>query len=255
MLVDSHCHLDRLDLDAFDGQLDKALGAARENGVKEFLCVAIDTQTQADVIKIAESNADVFASVGVHPLYTEGQTADIDYLCEQAKHPKVIAIGETGLDFYYAKDSAAQQLALFKTHVDAAVTSKLPLIIHSRDARTQTLEILRQHQANKVGGVFHCFTESLEMAEQAIDLGFYISFSGIVTFKNAEKLREVARQLPTERILVETDSPYLTPVPHRGRPNSPRYVAEVARCLASIRGVDYEDFCLQTTENYKRLFF
>jgi len=254
MLVDSHCHLDRLDLTPFHGDFSKALQAARTVGVEEFLCVAINADNQAAIVALAESNQDVYASAGIHPLYTKGQSVDVDYLCEQARHPKVIAIGETGLDYYYDKESAQLQKEMFVTHIQAARASKLPLIIHTRDAREDTLQLMREERAEEVGGVLHCFTESLEMAQAALDLGFYISFSGIVTFKNADALKAVAEQIPHDRILVETDSPYLTPAPHRGKPNSPRYVSDVARCLAALRGVEYEAFCRQTTLNYRTLF-
>ena len=255
MLVDSHCHLDRIDLSGFNHSLDEALEAARAQGVTQFLCVAIDRENQAEVMKIANTHADVYASAGIHPLYTKGQNVDLDYLVELAKEPKVVAIGETGLDYYYAKETVEEQKSMFRIHVQAAVKSQIPLIIHTRDARQDTLEILRQEGADKVGGVLHCFTESLEMALEAMEMGFYVSFSGIVTFKNAKELREVARQIPDDRILVETDSPYLTPAPHRGKPNSPRHVADVARCLALLRNDDFESFSRKTTENYQRLFF
>ncbi|TQV87396.1 TatD family hydrolase [Aliikangiella coralliicola] len=255
MLVDSHCHLDRIDLAPFDGQLENAISAAKEAGVEQFLCVAINAENQPEVLKIAEAHEEIHASAGIHPLYTEGQEIDFEYLCEQAKHPKVVAIGETGLDYFYAEESAEKQQKLFRTHVQAAVKSELPLIIHTRDARKDTLEILRHEGAEKVGGVLHCFTESLAMAEEAMEMGFYVSFSGIVTFKNASELRQVAAKIPDDRILVETDSPYLTPVPHRGKPNSPMYVSDVAKCLAELRDVPYEAFCRQTTNNYRRLFF
>lgn len=255
MLVDSHCHLDRIDLTPFNGSMEEALASAKAAGVEEYLCVAIDKENQKDVIRLAEEYNQVFASVGIHPLNTVGQSADVDYLVKTAEHPKVVAIGETGLDYFYAKETKAEQTALFHTHVQAAVESKLPLIIHTRDARADTLAILREENAEKVGGVLHCFTESLEMALEAIDLGFYISFSGIVTFNNADELREVAKQIPADRILVETDSPYLTPAPHRGKPNSPRHVLDVAKRVANVREAEFSEFCAQTTENYRRLFF
>ncbi|WP_196138109.1 TatD family hydrolase [Aliikangiella sp. G2MR2-5] len=255
MLVDSHCHLDRLDLSPFNGNLDEALLSARNSGVEEYLCVAINKENQQAVIQLAEQYESVYASAGIHPLNTEGQDADVEYLYEISKHPKVVAIGETGLDYYYAKDTATKQKSLFHTHIQAAVKADLPLIIHTRDAREDTLRILKEEGAERVGGVLHCFTESLEMAITAIEMGFYISFSGIVTFRNAESLRDVARQVPLERILVETDSPYLTPAPHRGKPNSPRHVVDVARCLSELRGLDFDEFCAQTTRNYKKLFF
>lgn len=255
MLVDSHCHLDRLDLKPFDGSLDNALILAREQGVEGFLCVAINAENQPEVNAIAEKYPDVYASVGIHPLYTDGQEIDLEYLCEQSKHPKIIAIGETGLDYFYAKETAEQQQSLFRTHVQAAVKTNLPLIIHTRDAQKDTLDILKQQGKGKIKGVLHCFTESIEMAEEAIEMGFYISFSGIATFKNAANIRQVVAKLPQDKILVETDSPYLTPVPHRGQPNSPVFVTDVARCLAEVREMSYEYFCQITTENYRRLFF
>lgn len=254
MLVDSHCHLDRLDLSPFNGSLDEALQAAREVGVNQFLCVAINVDNQADVLEIAERHDDVVASVGIHPLYTKGQSIDQAYLIDQAKHSKIVAIGETGLDYYYAQDSKDEQISLFETHVKAAVKTQKPLIIHTRDARADTLKILEEENADRVGGVLHCFTESLEMALAAIDMGFYVSFSGIVTFKNAAELRDVAKAIPADRILVETDSPYLTPVPFRGKPNSPRHVIDVAKCVAEVRDVDLNTLSQQTTENFKRLF-
>lgn len=254
MLADSHCHLDRLDLTPFDNQLSTAIQAANQKGVEHFLCVAINAENQKRVIEIAESHPNIHASVGIHPLYTKGESASIESLSKVASHPKVVAIGETGLDYFYDAESKQKQLSLFRTHVQAAVEVDLPLIVHTRDASSDTLDILKQEGAEKVGGVLHCFTESLAMAESAIEMGFYISFSGIVTFNNADELREVAKRIPADRILVETDSPYLTPKPFRGKPNSPMYVSEVAKLLAELRNVKYETFCQMTTDNYLRLF-
>jgi len=254
MLADSHCHLDRIDLEPFDNQLKNAIEAANNRGVEHFLCVAINSENQKDVIAIAEEFPNIHASVGVHPLYTKGETASVDSLSQYANHPKVVAIGETGLDYFYDAETKDQQIDLFRTHVQAAVEVDLPLIIHTRDARQDTLDILKQEGAEKVGGVLHCFTESLEMARSTMEMGFYVSFSGIVTFNNATELQEVAKEIPMDRILVETDSPYLTPKPYRGKPNSPMYVSEVAKLIAEVRGVKYEEFCGATTENYKRLF-
>jgi TatD DNase family protein len=254
MLADSHCHLDRLDLSPFDGDFDTAIQAAHKKGVEHFLCVAINAANQAEVLKIAERYPNIHASVGVHPLYTKGESASVSGLAKVAKHPKVVAIGETGLDYFYDAQSKEKQLSLFRTHVQAAVEVDLPLIIHTRDARKDTLDVLKKEGANKVGGVLHCFTESLDMAEEAMEMGFYISFSGIVTFNNADSLREIAKQIPLDRILVETDSPYLTPKPYRGKPNSPMYVSEVAKLIAELRGMDYEKFCNTTTQNYFSLF-
>lgn len=254
MLADSHCHLDRIDLTPFDNQFENAIKAANEKGVEHFLCVAINSENQKEVINIAEKYPNIHASVGVHPLYTKGESASVESLKNIASHPKVVAIGETGLDYFYDADSKQQQLSLFRTHIQAAVEVDLPLIIHTRDARKDTLDLLRQEGAEKVGGVLHCFTESFEMAQAAMEMGFYVSFSGIVTFNNANELRDVAKQIPLDRILVETDSPYLTPKPYRGKPNSPMYVSEVAKLLAELRGIDYSEFCQLTTDNYLRLF-
>lgn len=254
MLADSHCHLDRIDLQPFNGDFSQAIKAANERGVEHFLCVAINNENQKQVIEIAESHPNIHASVGVHPLYTKGESASVDSLAKLAKHPKVVAIGETGLDYFYDAESKQKQLSLFRTHVQAAVEVDLPLIIHTRDARQDTLDMFRSEHAEKVGGVLHCFTESLEMAESAMDMGFYVSFSGIVTFNNADELREVAKRIPLDRVLVETDSPYLTPKPYRGKPNSPMYVSEVAKLIAELRQMDYQDFCQHTTDNYFRLF-
>jgi len=254
MLIDSHCHLDRLDLSPFEGSFEIALQAAEAVGVKGFLCVAIDHNNQQQVVSIAEAHPNVWASIGVHPLYCGQQITLADNFFELSRHPKVIAVGETGLDYYYGKDNKAEQRALFEAQVQAAVECQLPIIVHTRDARQDTLAILQANQAHKVGGVLHCFTESQEMAEAAIEMGFYISFSGIVTFKNAKSLQQVAKDLPLKRILVETDSPYLTPVPFRGKPNSPRHVADVARFLAALRGESFNDFCSATTKNFFRLF-
>jgi len=254
MLADSHCHLDRIDLTPFDNQFDKAIEAANAKGVEHFLCVAINAENQKAVIEIAEKHPNIHASVGIHPLYTEGESASVESLAKIAAHPKVVAIGETGLDYFYDAESKQKQLSLFRTHVQAAVEVNLPLIIHTRDAKEDTLQVFEDEGAEKVGGVLHCFTESLEMAEQAMKMGFYVSFSGIVTFNNADELREVAKQIPLDRILVETDSPYLTPKPYRGKPNSPMYVSEVAKLIAELRGIEYTEFCRSTTENYFRLF-
>lgn len=254
MLTDSHCHLDRLNLDAFDGSLDKALAAARARGVSRFLCVGIDLDNFEAVHAIARREADVWCSVGVHPSETAETEPTVEDLVSRAQSPRVVAIGETGLDYYYNEGDLEWQRARFRTHVRAARETALPLIIHTREAREDTLTILREEQARDVGGVMHCFTETWDMAEAAMELGFYISFSGIVTFKNAESLREIARRVPAERLLVETDSPYLAPIPHRGKPNQPAWVVDVATFIAELRGVSYEDLAQQTTRNFLELF-
>lgn len=254
MLIDSHCHLDRLDLAAHGGSLDAALDAARAVGVGHFLCIGVSADNAATVKGLAERYADVDCSVGVHPLDLEpGAEPALDWLLGELAHPKVVAIGETGLDYHYEPESAALQQASFRLHLEAARITGKPVIVHTREARADTLALLRE-AALPQAGVLHCFTEDWEMAKAALDIGFYISLSGIVTFRNAEALREVARQVPADRLLVETDSPYLAPVPHRGKPNLPQYVREVAEYLAVLRGVSYETLAEQTSDNFKRLF-
>lgn len=254
MLIDSHCHLDRLDLAAHGGSLDAALDAARAAGVGHFLCIGVSADNAATVKGLAERYADVDCSVGVHPLDLEpGAEPALDWLLGELAHPKVVAIGETGLDYHYEPESAALQQASFRLHLEAARITGKPVIVHTREARADTLALLRE-AALPQAGVLHCFTEDWEMAKAALDIGFYISLSGIVTFRNAEALRDVARQMPADRLLVETDSPYLAPVPHRGKPNLPQYVREVAEYLAVLRGVSFETLAEQTSSNFKRLF-
>lgn len=254
MLIDSHCHLDRLDLAAHGGSLDAALDAARAVGVGHFLCIGVSADNAATVKGLAERYADVDCSVGVHPLDLDpGAEPALDWLLGELAHPKVVAIGETGLDYHYEPKSAALQQASFRLHLEAARITGKPVIVHTREARSDTLALLRE-AALPQAGVLHCFTEDWEMAKAALDIGFYISLSGIITFRNAEALREVARQVPADRLLVETDSPYLAPVPHRGKPNLPQYVREVAEYLAVLRGVSYETLAEQTSSNFKRLF-
>lgn len=254
MLVDSHCHLDRLDLASHGGSLDAALAAARARGVGHFLCIGVSADNAAAVKSLAERYADVDCSVGVHPLDIEpGSAPALDWLLDELDHPRVVAIGETGLDYHYQPEAAALQQQAFRLHLEAARISGKPVIVHTREARADTLRLLRE-AALPQAGVLHCFTEDWEMAKAALDLGFYISLSGIVTFRNAAALREVARQVPADRLLVETDSPYLAPVPHRGKANLPEYVREVAEFLAELRGIAYESLAEQTTDNFRRLF-
>ncbi len=254
MLVDSHCHLDRLDLAAHGGSLDAALDAARARGVGHFLCIGVSVENAAAVKGLAEQYADVDCSVGVHPLDLQpGVAPALDWLLGELNHPRVVAIGETGLDYHYEPEAAELQQEAFRLHLEAAQLTGKPVIVHTREARADTLALLRD-AALPQGGVLHCFTEDWEMAKAALDLGFYISLSGIVTFRNAETLREVARQVPADRLLVETDSPYLAPIPYRGKPNLPQYVREVAEFLAELRGVSFEAFAEQTTTNFQRLF-
>jgi len=254
MLVDSHCHLDRLDLTQHDGSLDAALQAARERGVGHFLCIGVSADNAGAVKAVAERYADVDCSVGIHPLDLKpGEAPALQWLLDELDHPRVVAIGETGLDYHYEPEAAELQQASFRLHLEAAKVTGKPVIIHTRGARADTLDLLRAAQLPQAG-VLHCFTEDWDMAKAALDMGYYISLSGIVTFRNADALRDVARQVPADRLLVETDSPYLAPIPHRGKPNLPQYVREVAEFLALVRGESYEQLAEQTTANFKRLF-
>lgn len=254
MLVDSHCHLDRIDLAPYGGDFAALLAATRAAGVGHSLCVSIDLGAYPRMLALVSPFPEVSVSVGVHPNERDAAEPDPDTLVELARHPKNVAIGETGLDYYHGKGDLAWQRERFRRHVAAARRARKPLIIHSRDARADTLSILREEGASEVGGVMHCFTEDWDTAARAMDLGFHISFSGIVTFRNAAELREVARRVPDDRLLIETDSPYLAPVPHRGKPNEPRHVVHVAALLAELRGTDVETVAAVTTANFARLF-
>ena len=254
MLIDSHCHLDRLDLSAHGGSLDAALAAARVRGVGHFLCIGISADNAAAVKALSERYADVDCTVGVHPLDLQpGVAPALDWLLAELNHPHVVAIGETGLDYHYEPEAAELQRQAFRLHLQAAQLIGKPVIVHTREARADTLALLRE-AALPQAGVLHCFTEDWPMAKAALDLGFYISLSGIVTFRNADALREVARQVPADRLLIETDAPYLAPIPHRGKPNLPEYVRDVAEFLAPLRGVDVDTLAEQTTQNFQRLF-
>lgn len=254
MLIDSHCHLDRLDLSPFDGSLDAALDAARHCGVGHFLCIGVSAGNAATVKSLSERYADVDCSVGIHPLdLAEGGEPGLDWLLGELDHPHVVAIGETGLDYHYQPETAESQQRSFRLHLEAARSTGKPVIVHTRAARTDTLALLREADLPQAG-VLHCFTEDWDMARAALDLGYYISLSGIVTFRNADALRDVARQVPADRLLVETDSPYLAPMPHRGKSNLPQYVREVATFLAMLRGESYERLVEQTGANFRRLF-
>ncbi len=252
-LIDSHCHLDRLELNE-NQTLDSVLNDARGRGVGHFLNIGVERETFGDVLAIAEKYADVSCTVGVHPLYEGIHQHNVDWLSDAANHAKVVAIGETGLDYYYNQETAQAQQQSFRAHIQVARQKQLPLVIHTRMAQADTLAILREERASDVGGVLHCFTETWDMAKQALDLGFYISLSGIVTFRNAVDLRDVAKKVPQDRLLVETDSPWLAPVPYRGKTNLPTYVVEVAQCVAQERAVTSDTLALATTENFYRLF-
>src|SRR5690554_2078932 len=254
MLIDSHCHLDRLDLTAHDGSLDNALNAARARGVGKFLCIGVDAANAPVVKQLAEQYEDVWCSVGIHPLdLSRNEATDLAWLLQALDHSRVVAIGETGLDYHYQPEMAEAQQASFRCHLQAARQTGKPVIIHTREARADTLELLREADLPQAG-VLHCFTEDWDMARAALDMGYYISLSGIVTFRNAEALRDVARRIPADPLLVETDSPYLAPVPHRGKSNEPQFVCEVAAALAEIRGESLQQLWENTTANFHRLF-
>jgi TatD DNase family protein len=253
-IIDSHCHIDRVDVEQFGGSVESMLTHAEELSVKEFLCVCIDLEHFDEVFSLAKKYPQIYASVGVHPVEQEGKDPSVDELLELANDDNIIAIGETGLDYFHVKkEDADWQRDRFRRHIAASNQSGKPMIIHTRDAKADTIKIMSEEKAN--AGVMHCFSEDWETAKAALDLGFYISFSGIVTFKSADALREVAKKIPADRILVETDSPYLTPVPNRGRPNSPAYTYYVAEKLAEIRGVSINEIAHATTNNFKNLFF
>ena len=254
MLVDSHCHLNMLDLAPFDGNLENVIIAAEKVDVKDFLCVSVDLQTLPEVLACSERFDNVFASVGVHPNDSEDSGITVQELVKLAQHPKVVAIGETGLDYFRSTGDLKWQRDAFRTHIRAAKELNKPLIIHTRDAREDTIRIMREENIAEVGGVMHCFTETWEMAQEAMEMGFYISFSGIVTFKNAKELQEVAKKVPLERMLIETDSPFLAPVPYRGKANYPAYVRNVAEFIAELRDVSFETIAQNTTNNYHQLF-
>lgn len=251
MLVDSHCHLDFPEL---SGRIDQVLDAMRSADVGAALCIGVSLEGLPGVLSLAEEHRNLFASVGVHPEHQDCLEPGVDTLLQYAHHERVIGIGETGLDYYWHKDRPEWQRDRFRVHIRAAIASGKPLIIHTRDAAEDTLRIMREEGAEAVGGVMHCFTETQSVADSALALGFYISFSGIVTFKNAKQLKEVARSVPLDRILVETDAPYLAPVPYRGKTNEPAYVRHVADEIANLRGMDIQEFERSTTTNFCRLF-
>jgi TatD DNase family protein len=251
MLVDSHCHID---FEQYADRIPQILDGMARNQVTHALCVSVNLADFPKVLALAEGHAQLFASVGVHPDQAGDVSPGVKDLIERAQHPKIVAIGETGLDYYRQEGELEWQRTRFRTHIRAARECGKPLIIHTRDAGDDTLRILREERADEVGGVMHCFTESLEFALAAMDLNFYISFSGIVTFKNALAIKEVAKAVPLERMLVETDSPYLAPVPHRGKTNEPGWVRHVAEEIARLRDTSLEAVGAATTANFFRLF-
>ena len=251
MFVDSHCHLDFPELVV---QLPDILKKMQNNRVSHALCVSVNLPDWPGLMDIVERNAPLWASVGVHPDYEDTIEPDIQFLVEKSRHPKVVAIGETGLDYFRLEGDLTWQRDRFRTHIRAARQAELPLIIHTRASSEDTITLMREERAEDAGGVMHCFTESWDVACQAMDMGFYISFSGIVTFKSAKDLQEVAKRMPLDRILIETDAPYLSPVPYRGQLNDPSKVIHVAEMLAQLRGVPVSTIEEASTSNFFRLF-
>jgi len=254
MLIDSHCHLDRLDLKPYQNDFSCFMQEVKNSHIEHLLCIAIDLEAYPAMLELVENYPQISVSVGVHPNVHEGQEPTVDELIALGSIDKVIAIGETGLDYFRSTGDLNWQHQRFRNHINAAKTLKKPLIIHTREAKQDTLRILKEENAQEVGGIIHCFTEDWEFAQQALELNFYISFSGIVTFNSAKEIQEVAKKVPAERFLIETDSPYLAPVPHRGRPNYPTYIRFVAEQIAKLRGVSVEEITELSTANFYRLF-
>ncbi|WP_133135410.1 TatD family hydrolase [Legionella rowbothamii] len=256
MLVDSHCHLNFLDLTEFNQDMANVLARAKENDVQHFLSVCVELTDYPALEKLAAEYSNINISVGVHPNTEMDQPVTAKMLCDLAANPACIAIGETGLDYYrtHTEDAQEEQRDRFREHIKASLITSKPLIIHTRQAAEDTIKLMAEEHAQDIGGVMHCFAESLDIAMQSIDLNFYISFSGIVTFKNATALQEVARQVPLDRILIETDSPYLAPVPFRGKQNHPALVKHVAEAMAQLRGISYEEVAEVTTRNFYECF-
>lgn len=248
-LIDSHCHLN---FDGLSNRLPEVLANMAQNHVKQALVISVSRDGFAEVLQLAEQHHHLFATVGIHPDREDAAEFSFDELCQHAQHPKVVGIGETGLDYHWCSGDVSWQHQRFITHIQAAKHSDLPLIIHTRKAADDTLSLLHEHGATKA--VMHCFAEDVRIAKMALDLGFYLSFSGIVTFKNAKDVQEAAKYCPADRILVETDAPFLAPVPHRGKANEPAYVWHTAHYLAQLRGESLSDIMEHTTENFYRLF-
>lgn len=253
ILVDSHCHFDLLDYAEINSTTDDVIARANQNDVHYFLNVCVDLKHFPRVLKTAEQYTNVACSVGVHP-NEQDEDVTSEQLVSLAQHQKVIAIGETGLDYFRSTGDVEWQRARFRAHIAAARQLKKPLIIHTREAQADTIKVMQEERAHEAGGVMHCFTENWDMAKQAIDLGFYISFSGIVTFKSATVIQDTAKRVPIDRILIETDAPYLAPVPHRGKPNEPSYVRHTAEYIAALRGISLAELAEATTHNFFHLF-
>lgn len=250
-LVDSHCHIN---FDPLGDEVEQVIERARQNGVNRMLCISVNMEDYPQVLDLATRYDNVYASVGVHPNEQEGRDPGVAELLALATDDHVVAIGETGLDYYRSEEKMDWQHDRFRRHIEVAKQINKPLIIHTRDSSSDTLDILEEEGAREAGGVMHCFVEDWDTAKRAMDIGFYISFSGIVTFKNARELQEVAKKAPLDRMLVETDSPYLAPVPHRGKTNEPGYTRFVAEFIAELRGVELEEVSEATTANCEKLF-
>lgn len=251
MYVDSHCHLDFPELQE---NLPTILEDMKRNQVNHALCVSVTLPEWPRIVGLIENHANLWGSVGVHPDYQDTHEADVDTLCRHAEHPKIVAIGETGLDYYRLEEPLDWQRERFRVHIRAGKQSGLPIIIHTRSSAEDTLRLMREENASACGGVMHCFTESWDVAQQAMDQDFYISISGIVTFKNAVQVQEVARQIPLDRLLIETDSPYLAPVPYRGKRNDPSKVIHVAEKIAELRQISVNEVAEASTNNFFNLF-
>ena len=253
MFIDSPCHLDRLELDKLGMDLPAVLAAAASAQVSHMLCVSVSLQEFSAMAALVRQYPQISISCGEHPLHQQLEFSP-QQLLSLCQLPEVVAVGETGLDYFYSPDNKATQQAAFAAHIAVARQLNKPLIVHTRDARQDTLALLQSEQAADCGGVLHCFTEDWDTAKAALDLGFYISFSGIMTFRNADALRDVVRKIPLERLLIETDSPYLAPVPYRGKTNQPAYVAAVAKAIAELRGVEIATLAALTSQNFRNLF-
>ena len=254
MFIDSHCHLDRIDLAPYQNDFSCFMQEAADNKIDHMLCISIDLESYPAMKALVADYPQISLTVGVHPNVQEGQEPTADDLIRLGQNDKVIAIGETGLDYFRSEGDLSWQHHRFRLHIQAAKALKKPLIIHTREARDDTLRILKEEGADQIGGVIHCFTEDWDFAMRAMDLNFYISFSGIVTFNNAKAIQDVAQKIPSDRFLIETDSPYLAPVPFRGRPNYPIYVRYVAERIAQLRNTTLETVAEQSGDNFNRLF-
>lgn len=254
MLVDSHCHLDCIDLSEFDNNFDNLVQRTFSAGVEHMLCVSINLKQYPAMLEKVRKYPKISVSAGMHPMADEADDFSIEYLTELAEDEKVVAIGETGLDYFYHKGDKSWQQERFRSHIKVANAVEKPVIIHTRDAGDDTLDILKQENAQHCSGVIHCFTETQDFANQAMEMGFMISISGIVTFKNADSLRAVAKTIPDDKLLIETDSPYLAPIPHRGKQNQPAFVQHVAETLAEIRNTSVENIAEISRNNFYRLF-